>query len=160
MNEIYELFKLDYPSIIMGVFIFILGVDKIVTLLGRVKSFLRIKFGYEDDKDSIEKRIKTLENHDNWQYKELQKISTGIEKITSRLLDNEVQAIRWEILDFCSALTNGRQYNKEAFEHIFRIYEDYERLLEENEMTNGYIAESMKVVKEIYHNRLASGKIK
>mgnify|MGYP000752662645 CR=1 FL=1 len=33
MDEIEALFNLPYPTIIMGVFIFILGIDKIVYLL-------------------------------------------------------------------------------------------------------------------------------
>ncbi len=160
MSEIKALFNLDYPTIIIGFFIIILGVDKIISLLGKVKTFFRIKFGYEEDKTTIEDRIKTLESHDNWQYKEIQKISNGVEHITKSLLDNEVQSLRWELLDFCSSLINGKHYNKEAFEHIFRTYEDYENLLRENNMTNGYVEESMGVIKEIYHAKLSKGEIK
>ena len=50
MDAIENLFSLDYPSIIMGVFIIILGVDKVIFLLTKVKKSLRIKFGYEEDK--------------------------------------------------------------------------------------------------------------
>ena len=160
MNEINALFKVDYPTVIMGVFIIILGVDKIISLLGKAKTFLRIKFGYEEDKDTTEKRLKTLEEHDKDHYDEIKKISSGIERISNRLLDNEIQSLRWELLDFCSALTNGRHYNKEAFEHVFRTYEDYEKLLKENNMTNGYVEESMSVVREIYHGRLTKGELK
>ena len=52
MNEIEELFNLNYPMIIMGIFIIILGVDKIVFLLGKIKKAFRIKFGYEQDKET------------------------------------------------------------------------------------------------------------
>lgn len=90
MNEINALFNLDYPTIIIGIFIIILGVDKIVFLLGKVKKSLRIKFGYEEDKESIEDRIATLEKHDNWQYKEITKISQGIEDIKQTLVQKDI----------------------------------------------------------------------
>ena len=54
MDEIKALFNLPYPTIIMGVFIFILGVDKIVYLFLKIKKTLRIKFGFEEDKETTE----------------------------------------------------------------------------------------------------------
>ncbi len=70
MDEIEALFNLPYPTIIMGVFIFILGIDKIVYLFLKIKKTLRIKFGFEEDKETTEDRITVLEKHDNWQYRE------------------------------------------------------------------------------------------
>ena len=40
MDEIKDLFSLDYSTIIIGVFIIILGVDKIIYLLLKVKKTL------------------------------------------------------------------------------------------------------------------------
>lgn len=142
----------------MGLFIIILGIDKIVSLLKRFKSILRIKFGYEEDKESIEDRISILERHDNWQYKEISKISQCVTDIDKRMLDKDIDDMRWELLNFCSALTGGRKYNREAFDHIFRIYEKYEMILKDNKMTNGFVDESMNYVKEVYHKNLENGK--
>ena len=158
MEELQNLFNLDFASIIMGLFIIILGIDKIVSLLKRVKSILRIKFGYEEDKESIVDRISVLERHDNWQYKEISKISQCVTDIDKRMLDKDIDDMRWELLDFCSALTGGRKYNREAFDHIFRIYEKYEMILKDNKMTNGFVDESMNYVKEVYHKNLENGK--
>lgn len=158
MEDLQNLFNLDFASIIMGLFIIILGIDKIVSLLKKVKSILRIKFGYEEDKESIEDRISILERHDNWQYKEISKISQCVTDIDKRMLDKDIDDMRWELLDFCSALTGGRKYNREAFDHIFRIYEKYEMILKDNKMTNGFVDESMNYVKEVYHRNLENGK--
>ena len=68
MEDLQNLFNLDFASIIMGLFIIILGIDKIVSLLKKVKDNLRIKFGDEEDEESIVDRISVLERHDNWQY--------------------------------------------------------------------------------------------
>ena len=91
MDTIENLFSLDYPSIIMGVFIIILGVDKIIFLLAKVKKALRIKFGFEEDKKTIEDRITVLEKHDNWQYNEISKISKGIDEIKNSLAQKEIK---------------------------------------------------------------------
>ena len=91
MDEIEALFNLPYPTIIMGVFIFILGIDKIVYLFLKIKKILRIKFGFEEDKKTIDDRITILENHDNWQYNEISKISKGIDEIKSSLAQKEIK---------------------------------------------------------------------
>lgn len=157
MEELQNFFNLDFSSLIMGLFIFILGVDKIISLFKKVKTSLRIKFGYEEDKETIEDRISILEKHDNWQYKEISKISQCVTDIDRRMLDKDIDDMRWELLDFCSALTGGRKYNREAFDHISRIYEKYEEILRKNKMTNGFVDESMKYVREVYHENLTNG---
>lgn len=159
MDAIENLFSLDYPSIIMGVFIIILGVDKIIFLLAKVKKTLRIKFGFEEDKKTIEDRITTLEKHDNWQYKEITKMSKGIENIETELLDNNLERKRKYILDFCSSLSNGQKQNKEAFNNVFKTYKKYEDLLSAHNMENGQAEESMKFISEKYQEFLRNGEL-
>ena len=159
MEAIENLFSLDYPSIIMGFFIIILGVDKIIFLLAKVKKALRIKFGFEEDKETIEDRITTLEKHDNWQYKEITKMSKGIENIETELLDNNLERKRKYILDFCSSLSNGQKQNKEAFNNVFKTYKKYEDLLSAHNMENGQAEESMKFISEKYQEFLRNGEL-
>lgn len=157
MEAIENLFKLDYPYIIISVFIIILGVDKIVFLTKKVKTAFRIKFGYETDKETIEDRITTLEKHDNWQYKEITKMSKGIENIESELLDNNLERKRKYILDFCSSLSNGQKQNREAFNNVFKTYKNYEKLLSDHNMENGQAEESIKFISEKYQEYLRNG---
>lgn len=157
MESIEKLTQIDYLLVILGFFAILFAVKEIIEIFSYFKKKFRIKTGNEEDKETLESRIKTLEKHDNWQYGEIQKISKGIDDIKINLVQKEISDIRWELLDFCSALTSGREYNKETFEHIFRTYEDYEHILADNHMTNGYVEESMKAVREIYHNKLVSG---
>ena len=159
MDTIENLFSLDYPSIIMGFFIIILGVDKIIFLLAKVKKALRIKFGFEEDKKTIEDRITVLEKHDNWQYKEITKMSKGIENIETELLDNNLERKRKYILDFCSSLSNGQKQNKEAFNNVFKTYKKYEELLSTHNMENGQAEESMKFISEKYQEFLRNGEL-
>lgn len=157
MDEIKALFNLPYPTIIMGVFIFILGVDKIVHLFLKIKKTLRIKFGFEEDKETTEDRITVLEKHDNWQYREITKMSKGIENIETELLDNNLERKRKYILDFCSSLSNGQKQNREAFNNVFKTYKNYEELLSAHNMENGQAEESMKFISEKYQEFLRNG---
>lgn len=157
MTEIENLLNFDFAPWLMGLFIIILGIDKIIFLFGKIKKTLRIKFGFEEDKETIEDRITTLEEHDNWQYKEITKMSKGIENIESELLDNNLERKRKYILDFCSSLSNGQKQNKEAFNNVFKTYKKYEELLTAHKMENGQAEESMKFISEKYQEFLRSG---
>lgn len=157
MESIEKLVQIDYLLVILGFFAILFAAKEIIEIFSYFKKKIRIKTGNEEDKETVENRIKTLEKHDNWQYQEIQKISRGIDDIKDNLVQKEISDIRWELLNFCSALTCGQDYNREAFEHIFRTYEQYEKILADNHMTNGYIVESMKAVREVYHNKLVSG---
>lgn len=156
MSAIEKLPQLDWLLVILGFFAILFAAKEVIEILTYFKNKFRIKNGIESDKENIEERIAALEANDAWQREEISKISDGIRNIKETLLDSEIDTIRWELLDFCSALIGGRKYNREAYEHIFKTYEKYERILKENNMTNGYVDESMKVIKEIYHERLVN----
>ena len=100
-----------------------------------------------------------MEKHDNWQYKEITKMSKGIENIETELLDNNLERKRKYILDFCSSLSNGQKQNKEAFNNVFKTYKKYEDLLSANNMENGQAEESMKFISEKYQEFLRNGEL-
>lgn len=157
MEAITEFIQTNWTIFLLTFFAIMFACKEIIEIFSYFKKKFRIKFGSEDDKESIEKRIDTLEKHDKWQYNELTKISKCVEEINTTIVEKEIDDIRWELLDFCSALTGGRNYNREAFAHIFKTYEKYEKILEKNGMTNGFVEESMEAVKEIYHEKLVNG---
>ena len=133
MDEIEALFNLPYPTIIMGVFIFILGIDKIVYLFLKIKKILRIKFGFEEDRKTIEDRITILEKHDNWQYNEISKISKGIDEIKSSLAQKEIKdkaktvaTLRSQLYDLHSKFVKQGYIDKsglKTFTELGSIYE-------------------------------------
>ncbi len=159
MTEIENLLSFDFAPWLMGLFIIILGLDKIIFLFGKIKKTLRIKLGFEEDKETINDRIAVLERHDNWQYREITKISKGIENIETELLDNNLERKRKYILDFCSSLSNGQKQNKEAFNNVFKAYKKYEDLLSAHNMENGQAEESMKFISEKYQDFLRNGEL-
>nr|DAH72842.1 MAG TPA: hypothetical protein [Bacteriophage sp.] len=106
MDEIKAFMNLDFPTVILGVFAAILGIDKIIFLFRKIKKTLRIKFGFEEDKETLDKRIATLEKHDNWQYKEITKISQGIDDIKFHMDANEKENNQRIIVQYGAELYN------------------------------------------------------
>ena len=157
MGAIENLSHINYLLIILWFFAILFAAKEIIEIFTYFKKKFGVKFEIENEKESIENRINKLEKHDSWQYGELTKISNCVEEIKKNIVSKEIDDIRWELLDFCSALTSGRKYNREAFAHIFKTYEKYEKILEDNGMTNGFVEESMNAVKEIYHDKLKNG---
>lgn len=133
MDEIKALMNLDFPTVILGVFIIILGIDKIVFLFQKAKRALRVKFGFESDKETLDKKITTLEKHDNWQYKEITKISQGIDDIKNSLIKKEIKdkaktvaTLRSQLYDLHSKFVEQEYVDKsglKTFTELGSIYE-------------------------------------
>ena len=159
MGSIEKLAQIDYLLVILWFFTILFAAKEIIEIFSYFKKKFRIKTGSEEDKSTIEDRIATLEKHDNWQYKEITKMSKGIENIETELLDNNLERKRKYILDFCSSLSNGQKQNKEAFNNVFKTYKKYEDLLSAHNMENGQAEESMKFISEKYQDFLRNGEL-
>ena len=171
MNEIQALFKLDYVALIMGVFILMAGVIAAYTIIGKFSTIIGkpvkwVKRGQLDHAllEQNQKDIKALSDkhdEDTKKYKEShQELIDDVKKLTALFVEKEIDDMRWEILNFCSALSNGRKYNRESYAHVFSIYEKYERILEENEMENGLVEDSMTFIRKRYQEDLDNGELK
>ena len=159
MGAIEQLTQIDYLILILGFFAILFALKEIIEILSYFKKKFRIKTGSEEDKESVESRISTLEKHDKWQYNEISKISQGIDEIKDTLLKDNIEKKRKSILDFCSSLSNNQKQNNEAFNDIFRTYADYEQILKDNKLENGQAEESMKFIREKYQERLRNGEL-
>ena len=52
---------------------------------------------------------------------------------------NEVDHIRFEILNFANSCRNGCKHTKDEFDHIIELNEKYHKILDARKMTNGQI---------------------
>ena len=82
MGEITEALKIDWTTFLITLF-------AIGFAVSWIKTKFRIKTGVDQDKETIEDRISTLEKHDKWQYNEISKISKGIDEIKERMDNKE-----------------------------------------------------------------------
>ena len=157
MDAIKNLTQVDYLLFVLWFFAILFGIKEIIEILSYFKKKFRIKTGYDEDKETLEERISTLEKHDKWQYNEITKISQGIDDIKDALLKDNIEKKRKSILDFCSSLSNNQKQNNEAFNDIFRTYAEYEQILKDNKLENGQAEESMKFIREKYQEKLRNG---
>lgn len=157
MKYIETVLSQNYISVILAIFLFLFAAKEIIDLVSYFIKKGRIKTGFVQDKENVEKRLITLEEHDKWQYNEISKISKGIDDIKDTLLEDNIEKKRKSILDFCSSLSNEQKQNSEAFNDIFRTYADYEQILKDNGMENGQAEESMKFIREKYQEKLHNG---
>ena len=67
---------------------------------------------------------------------------------------NEMDRIRWEVLDFANSCRNGRKHTKNEFAHIIDLNKKYEALLEKTGEENGVFEADYAYVMEIYNHCL------
>lgn len=91
MVSIEKLAQIDYLLVILGFFAILFAAKEILEIFGYFKKKFRLKTGIDEDRETVETRIKTLEKHDNWQYQEIQKISRGINDIKDNLIKKEIK---------------------------------------------------------------------
>lgn len=84
-------------------------------------------------------------------------IKASLLDLKHMFIDNEIDTIRFEILDFANAVMDHREYNKEQYDHVFDIYEKYERILAENGLENGRVDMSMQFLKNKYAELMQTG---
>ena len=170
-DEILALNEINFGVVFTGVIIILVGIVSIISLIEKISVIIKkpVKWlkNRDDDHNLViqtEKELKKLrEKHEEDTRQSIrhdEMIREELQRLTSLFLDKQIDDMRWEILDFTSALSSGRKYNRESFDHIFRIYNKYEKILEENKMENGLVEESIKYVREQYGILLKDGKIK
>ena len=64
--------------------------------------------------------------------------------------DNEIDRIRWEILDFSNSCRQGKKHTLDEFVHIIELNEKYHKILDRRELTNGRIDLEYSFIVKIY----------
>ena len=64
--------------------------------------------------------------------------------------DNEIDRIRWEILDFANSCRQGKKHTRDEFVHIVELNAKYHKILERRKLTNGVIDLEYNYIVKIY----------
>lgn len=64
--------------------------------------------------------------------------------------DNEMDRIRWEVLDFANACRNHIKHTKDEFQHIIDLNTKYHALLDKYGEKNGVFDAEYKYILELY----------
>ncbi len=65
--------------------------------------------------------------------------------------ENEMDRIRWEVLDFANACRNHRKHTKDEFQHIIALNTKYHDLLKKYGEENGVFDAEYSYILELYH---------
>ena len=88
-------------------------------------------------------------------HKELASLAEKLDKNNTITLDLLIESKRSAIIGFAVRVTDpGALVTHEEFRRIFRVYEDYEKIIEENGMTNGEVEISIRIIREAYAERV------
>lgn len=77
-------------------------------------------------------------------------LDSKIDYLDKKIDMNEVDRIRWEILDFANSCRNGRRHTKDEFDHIINQHEKYENIIESRELTNGLVTLEFEYIRVLY----------
>lgn len=131
MNVIKELFSTPPSAIVTSIVLLLLTafvVKEIINIIDYYKKRWGIKTIKDSDKEFIEKRIKTLEKHSEWQYSKLNQLSIDILEIKQMVIKSENDRKQDVVASYRSTL--------------YRLHEDF--------VKQGYVTrEGLKTFSEI-----------
>lgn len=170
MGNIEDLLSLD-TSVILSLFVVLFGMVTIFELIGKLSVYLDKPVRWvrkkNEDHEAIVKlaenldAIKKQQDIDREQsIKHDSEIKVEVREVANMFLDKNIEDMRWRILDFASAISNGRKFNRESYDFIIHTYEQYEVVLKKLGRTNGVVDETMNYIKEDFRERLRNGDFK
>ena len=91
-------------------------------------------------------------------FAELQNQITALSnKIEQMELNKTIKKLRWDIINFASDLPRRENIPLEQYNIIFNDIKEYEKIIEDNGLTNGQVESSVHVIKKRYENDLEAG---
>ena len=77
-------------------------------------------------------------------------LMSDVKAIRADVDQNEIDRIRWEILDFSNSCRNGKRHTKEEFDHIIALNEKYHKILKRRNETNGQLDLAYDYIETLY----------
>lgn len=115
--------------------------------------------------DNITKRdawMKWVNDRANVYDNSIVEINSKLSDVTDALRDNSklteemfIQSSRDRIIDFATKVTNDNVIvSREEFNRIFKVYDKYEKFLEERHLTNGEIDIAIHMIRKSYEHHM------
>ena len=91
-------------------------------------------------------------------FAELQNQITALSnKIEQMELNKTIKKLRWDIINFASDLPRREIIPLEQYNIILNYIKEYEKIIEDNGLTNGQVESSVHVIKKRYEHDLEAG---
>lgn len=168
MEIITELFKQDFPAILIGFFVILSSIIAIYEIIGKFSKIIGKPVRWvrekEDDHNLLLQTVKKVDilqgEHEEsvkQSIKHDEMIRSDLKNLTRIFVEKQINDYRWEIINFSNRVANGEACNNDSYRHCFATYEKYEKLLEENNMKNGEVEISMEIINESYKQKSTKG---
>lgn len=79
-------------------------------------------------------------------------VDKRLDAIERRMDENEIDRIRWEILNFANDCRRGRNPVKDEYEHIISQNSKYKSLIKKYDIANDVYTEEYNFILDRYHN--------
>ena len=150
MEMISQLCKQEFSSLLIGFFVLLSSVIAIYEIIGRFSKIIGrpVKWAREKERDH-NLLLQTVK----W----VNTIRGDLKNLTDIFVEKQINDYRWEIINFSNRVANGETCSKDSYRHCFATYEQYEKLLKENNLENGEVNISMEIINESYKQKLEKG---
>ena len=116
------------------------------------------KFNKHYSPENIKKRndwMKHIDDKECIYDTEIDKLSTLLAKVNQTVVDIQIDNKRSQIIDFASMVSDENiPVTREQFNRILKMYNDYERIISENNMTNGEIEIAYSIIVKAYKKHM------
>lgn len=151
MKEIIEINNILPWAIIIG-FLGSIGVE-IAPIKINPWSFIMNQISEALTKN-VTLKLDDVTNLRNEQYAEitnaLRDAAEQMHKLNVIVDENEMQRIRWEILNFANSIKNGGKHTKDEFHHIIEMNQKYHDIIERRDLVNGVIDIEYEIILNEY----------
>lgn len=132
-----------------------------------IANLVKRKRELKDEKDKklyevigiIDQSVKQSLEQNKEQLLLMDEFTKKLKDIENKVDANEIDRIRWEILNFANICKRQICCNADEFQHIFTLYDKYERLIEENGLKNGLMEVEIDFLRELYKKACDNGEL-
>ncbi len=168
MTEIIELTKINFSSVFIAVFVILIGIKTIVSLF----EWIIDKIGLEtkwmrkqrEERNLLIQTSQGLVELQEHHKKDIERsdrrdeeISCDIKNLTDLFIEKQINDYRWEIINLADKISNGKVVSRECYKHAISTYERYEKIIEQQGLTNGEVEISIQIINDSYKQKLKEG---
>lgn len=132
-------------------------IHQIPKMMSEMRSLLDdVKKHYSDDNIALRndwiKKVNTKLDEDD---KLMRSINQALAKNNSDIVNILIDNKRNDIINFAShVIDENYMVTKEQFNRIFKIYDEYENIIAEHNLTNGEVDIALRIIKESYERHM------
>lgn len=104
----------------------------------------------EDNNIKLNEYLDTQNDINKGTTEALNSIISKLEVLSDDVIDLKIEEMRQKILDFASALNDGRIYTREQYNFVRKLYDSYEKFIVRTGKTNDEVEISMEIINSCY----------